>query len=267
MSDCVVCLKPVADTGYACHACAKRLQVSLLYAGLGIIHDLEVTIARLDVMGDDGPSSAEKALPFDWDASDAAWAIDNTLTTWARHICEERGIAMTAVSTGAIAAWLARQTDWLRMRPEADEAFGELRHACWLLWRTVDTYVDRWYAGRCGADILDEDGLLNTCEADLYALPGAEWVTCTECGASFTTEDRKAELLEQVRDHLTNAETIARALSTWGWHITSSQIRGYAHRQRLLAHAKDAKDRPLYRIGDVIEILVHAARHGDKQPA
>lgn len=256
MTDCVRCLLPVADTGYACHGCATGLSVALLKAGL-LMGELETTIARLDRIGDGGASSAEEPLPFSWDASDAAWAIRNTLTTWTRHICETRGITATSTTNSGLAVWLARQTGWIRMRAEAFEIFDELHNATRLLRHTIDTHVERWYAGRCGAPLLDDDG---TCSADLYALPGAAWVTCAECGASFDAEDRKAELLDQVRDTLQNAETIARALSIWGWRVTSAQIRGYAFRHRLMPHAMDGT-RPLYRIGDVLELLVSAARH------
>ncbi|HEY6107633.1 MAG TPA: hypothetical protein VIV56_01900 [Gemmatimonadales bacterium] len=266
MSDCVRCSLPVADTGYACHACATRLSIALLRAAL-LVGELDTTIARLDHIGEGGESSAETPLPFDWDASDAAWAIHNTLTTWARHVSEQRGILITGTRTIAVAAWLARHTAWLRVRPEAQEAFDELHSAARLLWRTVDTHVERWYAGKCGLEVPDEWSQPAECEGDLYVFPGAEWVTCPECGASFSAEDRKAELLDQVRDHLTNAETIARALSTWGWQVTSAQVRGYAFRGRLLPHAKDERDRPLYRIGDVIDLLVQATRRGEKVPA
>ena len=88
MTDCLRCFNPVADTGYCCHACATRLKVALLRAGLlmspsrdnggaGLLFasDLEVTVPRLDRIGEGGPSSAESSLPFSWDASDAAWAV------------------------------------------------------------------------------------------------------------------------------------------------------------------------------------------------
>lgn len=260
MTDCVRCLRPVADTGYACHGCATGLSVALLRAGL-LMRELDTTIARLDQLGDGGASSAETPLFFDWDASDAAWAIRNTLTSWTRHICETRGITATSTTNSGLAAWLAKQTGWLRMRPEAEEAFDELHNTTRHLRRTIDTHVERWYAGRCGVPLLDDDG---DCTADLYALPGAAWVTCPECGASFDAEDRKAELLDEVRDTLQNAETIARALSIWGWPTTSAQIRGYAFRGRIVPHGQDGK-RPLYRIGDVIEVLMTAARQ--RQPA
>jgi hypothetical protein len=280
LTDCVRCHKPVADTGYACHACAFRLKIALIRSawllsaqhrkgGAGLLYasDLETTVARLDVLGDGGPSSAETPLPFAWDASDAAWAIHNTLATWARHVSESRGHPLLAGRTSGVAVWLWRHVDWLRMRPEAEEAFDEL-HACTrLLQRTVDAHLEKWYAGRCGADTLDDEGLLTECSKDLYAPSGAEWVTCTDCGASFSAEDRKADLLDQVQDHLAIAEEIARALHAWGWPVTSAQIRGYAFRNRLLPHSRDGRERPLYRIGDVVDLLIYSARRGEKIPA
>lgn len=253
MSDCVRCARPVADTGYCCHGCATGLSVALLKGGL-LISELDTTIARLGVTSDSGQSSAETPMPFDWDAADAAWAIRNTLTTWARHIHEASGRPLPPDRGVLLCAWLAEQVDWLRVRPEAEQAFDELHGAMRLLRNTIDTHAERWYAGICGAPL--QDGY---CERDLYAGSGAGWVTCTACGASFDAQDRKTVLLNSVRDHLTYAETIARALSAWGWKITSSQIRGYAHRHRLLPHGSDEASRPLYRVGDVIELLVARA--------
>ena len=257
MTDCVRCFRPVADTGYVCHGCASGLSFALLRGAL-LVRDLEITIARLNVTGESGQSSAETPLPFDWDAADAAWSIRNTLTAWARHIHEASGRPLPVDKPMQLCSWMAEQVAWLRVRPEAEQAFDELHNAMRLVRHTIDLHSDRWYAGRCGAP--QGQGTATYCDTDLYARSGADWVTCPNCGASFDAEDRKAVLLDSVRDHLTYAETIARALSAWGWKVTSSQIRGYAHRHRLLAHGHDEHARPLYRCGDVIDLLVSSAR-------
>ena len=120
LPECARCGHPVADMAYVCSPCTVGLTTALLgndhrLGAIALLDELPVTIARLDRLGEAGHSSGETPLPFDWDASDAAWAVQNTITTWARHCAEERGLAVTAEP----ALWLAGQLEWLRHRPEA----------------------------------------------------------------------------------------------------------------------------------------------------
>jgi hypothetical protein len=46
--------------------------------------------------------------------------------------------------------------------------------------------------------------------------------------------------------------------------VTASQIRGWAFRGRLIAHGTDQDDRPLYRVGDVIDLLASFVRRAEE---
>lgn len=283
MADCVRCARPVADTGYACHGCADGCASALLHSAL-LVSEVWVSVARLDRHGERGYSTAEVPLPFAWDAADADWAIRNTIGTWARHIAQERGARLPGTwihpprpagfvgplrawkvndSTVALMVWLAGQTGWLRMRPECDEALDELHDVARQVRRVVDSPPVLWYAGPCWTN--DEHG--QRCETDLYAATGATWVTCRECGASHDGDERRQWLLGQARNTLAHAGLIATALSALGHEVTSAQVRGYAHRGRILAHGSDERGRPQYLVGEVIDLVTQVARKGRRSNA
>jgi hypothetical protein len=230
------------DTAYCCAVCADRLARDLTVAA-ELMPELVVTVARLDRIGQGGRGNGENPLPVNLEAAEAEDAVNNTFTTWARHVSEERGKAID----GEAAAWLAGQTGWLRYRPEAEEAFDELDYACRLVRRTIDIPVPRWYAGPCA------------CGSELYAATLAATVRCQDCGATYDARERKAWLLEQARDVLAHAGWIASAASALGEPVTADMIYGYVRRGRLLAHGRDQRDRPLYRVGDVLDVLERIA--------
>lgn len=148
------------------------------------------------------------------------------------------------------AQWLHDHLDQVRQHPSGPEAIEELRAAIRQARATIDRPADRWYAGRCGDGPVNGDGF---CGTDLYAKPDAAVVTCPDCGAQYDVAERRAWLREAVEDVLATAVEIAGWLRTFGHHITDSAIRSYAHRGRLATH--QVNGRPLYRVGDVMDIL------------
>jgi len=71
---------------------------------------------------------------------------------------------------------------------------------------------------------------------------------------------RREWLLECAEDRLERASLIARAVSDLGSPISADRIRVWAMRKRLFSHATDGMGRPLYRIGDVMELLRNDTR-------
>jgi hypothetical protein len=273
VSDCVRCVRPVADTGYACHRCAARLALDLLEAArLG--REVAVTVARLDRLGERGGGRGHSAVPlaYAWEADEASWVVRNTLGAWARVVHEERGLQLPGRwvlvplpedvqgplnqawrpdrRPEAIMVWLAAQAGWLRMQPYADEAYDELHEAARLLQRTVDAPPALWYAGACWTE--DDEG--TRCVADLYAHTGTATVTCRQCGARHDADGRRDWLLEQARGTLAHAGLLATALAALGYEVRAATIRQWAHREHLEVRDHDERDRALYLVGDVIDL-------------
>jgi len=88
---CVCCGRPIQD-GYACSSCTNRAAadlrqvIDLIPAARDVAHGL---VRRGGGAASGKPGSQP---PGDLDAMERLGAVGNTLTTWARHISEERGI-------------------------------------------------------------------------------------------------------------------------------------------------------------------------------
>ena len=138
----------------------KKL-VTLLREIPELVEDLTVTLTRQDRLGKRGAMRGSgddtQPLPVNIDASDVADDLHNTLSTWARHVCETRGVeywpAMFTHRFGFIgplranerrmpvplsdyresimgyARWLDRNVIALAMTEGAFEAFDEIRYA------------------------------------------------------------------------------------------------------------------------------------------
>lgn len=239
------CARPSPDA-YLCTHCAGEL-VTALHTIKTLAGELDITIARLSRTseGDGGRHTAVHPLPFDWAASDVAYAVQNTVGSWARHVAETRGvdIAMDSPTIGAVAAWLTGHVEWIRHRQESSEMLDEITYAARTLRHAVDRRAPRWYAGTC-----------DQCGTDLYVRPGIVLITCRQCRCPYDAAQRREWLLDVAVDTLAHAELIGRALTALGAPVTPSQIRNWAGRGRLPRHGVDHRGRPLYRVGDVIEL-------------
>lgn len=263
------CGRLIHDQAYVCAVDAGHLRRDLETVAR-TAGDAQDTILRLARQGS-AAGPADERLDFDPHAADALDEAVNTLITWARHIHEVTGWALPVacqhstcvrVRRGTVSGpecgrptghqlevltrWVAGQLDWLRMRPEADQAFDEIEDACRRLIRIVDRPPDRWYAGPCGAE---------DCTEPLEPVAGAKKITCPKCGAVHDPDERKAWLLDQIDEQETTAGAAAVALTALGCRVSADLVRQWAHRNQLLPRAGTK----LYRIGDVRDLVVEAA--------
>lgn len=192
---CPRCDKPIADTAYICHDCTATLRRHLERLALRW-PTLRVTIDRRDRIGDPGRNNGEQPLPFAWAAADNAWAISNTITTWARDIEEARGMTIPTTHGGrplpveiVCALWLSTQLDWLRHRDYAEQAFDELEDAAFSLYRVIDRPAQRMFLGACP-----------TCQGRLYAPPGRDYTTCQDCDTQINVTVQRDTLLAAAND-------------------------------------------------------------------
>ena len=321
---CPICASPLADGSVVCRRDARSLADALTVAA-GHAEDAWTVIARQTRYGAGGgarqldpeplaaaehhernpvttfgwAASIERPLagglrpgviPPDLSASGRLADTTNTVTTWARHVCEQRGAELPArrpllgplcelgtgcphdscagirfrrppSDLGEAAAWLATQLDWLRMRPEAEEAFDGLDDACQLLERLVDRPANRGeLVGVCD------------CGTTLYAAHGRSHVVCPEktCELRWNVAESRDILRDALREKLFTAAEAAHLAAHWD-ERTSEQIRKlinkWTERGRLTAHGwiagstgEDEARWPTYRFGDVIDRLATAPR-------
>jgi len=289
---CPNCGKPIHDNAYICGPCGQTLTKALNH--IADLHsELDVTLTKQTRIGstngapppppevdpDPQPKNvilwgvAVQPLPFHLGASSVRAEVGNTISTWARVILTERGMELPPIPDPPIgpvcnpteckhesctvirwhvkdseithaAKFIAAHVWWLRHRPEAPEAYSDLLAIASQLERIIDNPPTLKYAGPC-----------NICRKDLYAREGAGKVECRPCGMSYDMDGRREWLLECAEDRLERASLIAQGVTDLGSPISADRIRKWAQRGQLIPHATDRLGRPLYRIGDVLDLL------------
>jgi hypothetical protein len=164
------------------------------------------------------------------------------------------------------ARFLADHVEWMRHRPEADEFLAAIDAAARLMTNIIDGAPPQVYLGPCGApaqievtafsDLPDRDfvdGL--PCDGDVYARQHASSGRCRSCGAEVDADARRQWLDETVRETLFPASLIADA-----YGLKVNTLRSYAHRGLFGAHGHDARNRPLYNVGEVLDVFREKAR-------
>ena len=245
-AECVRCARPLADGAYVCSRCtadaAQKLAeiVELAPAARDVAHGL----SRRSQGGASGKPGSR--LPLDLTATAKLDAVSNELGTWVRHIVEARGCHVWSHDDDPIAFaanWLATQLEWLRHRPEADEAFGDFAAAVRVLRGIARGPSEQKYLGPCGALLLaevePEDPTLGIapehetqiCDGDVYGYRGADTGTCRTCGAQVDQAERRAWLDDEVRQHAFRAAHIADA-----YGISVDTIRSWAGRGKLASY-------------------------------
>lgn len=257
-AQCVRCRRPMPDTAYVCAADARSLAEALT-AAAGHAEDAWTVIARQARYGAGSRGGRDEPLPVDLTASAQLAAVENTIGTWARHVLEESRWQPVAgprcpvgaqcshgscaeirrpwpmANLGAAAGWLAAHVHWLRMRPEAAEAFGQLTDAC----TQLERLVDRPSSGHRLVGMCD-------CGKILYAPHGRDVVQCKACGAKWNVTESQGILLRHLDGKLV---TVPEALDMAGWldvDRTREQIRklvtGWAKTGQIAAHGQVFRD-------------------------
>jgi hypothetical protein len=257
----------------------------------GLVADMTVTAARLDRLGKgrSGGKSAETPLSIRLDLAGnpgrgaiVLGALQNTLTTYARLLCERHGVginrtlvverviearqarradpaafALSTPTDAEIAAvWLAGRRQWIRMLPDPVEAHDTITDAIAAACMYVDRLPPLAYRGPCAE-----------CGSTLEAEQDAAWVQCGKCGSMYDSYDLRDGLLEQVKErHAHKHDLLSVVSSLAGVDIPDGTFRSWISRERLrpVEWWHDGKfwgfwihrdATPYYRIGDALDLV------------
>lgn len=186
---CVRCARPLADGAYACDRCASQAAQKLaeIAETCPAARDVANGLSRRSQGGGSGKPGSR--LPLDLTATSKLDGISATLTTWARHVSESRGIALPEPPIelpGALigplcrtryecthdsckimrdgdewgwdaievsARFLGDHLEWWRHRDEADEFLTDV-DACLRVVRGIARGpAEQRYLGPCGATL------------------------------------------------------------------------------------------------------------------
>lgn len=244
---CPRCDKPIHDTAYVCGPCARKVSERCGTA-MGLLRHVVETIARQDRLGEtQRVTSNTHPLPVNLGAADRYGAAKTELGTWARHVASERGYEVPDGIAAALQL-LAGSCDWLRYRPEAQEALQAIDDAC----RQIERIPDRRLVGKLV-------GWCAPCEQRLYALDGKETTTCIGCEKAYKVAEARAELLEMGRDEPVTAAEAADIIVGYGPEHRPARDRlrkliyMWAERELVFVHSWTDERTPRYALGPVID--------------
>lgn len=254
------CGQPATDGAFLCGSCITSTWNTLANVP-ALVAELETTITRQARMAERSGSATDGALPWNEAASRARRRLRVTLSTLTEACIADRINSTEAThrepvpargDLGYVASWLMVRVDPLAASPHARALWdvGRVVRSCS---RVIDRPPEMIYAGPCQA-----------CGADLYAMPGAALVTCRVCGVPEDVEERRGFLLTRVYDQLATATEVARALTTLDMPITSDRVRQWRHRERLVPRGHNRTGHPLYRVGDVVDLLLADTAGGSR---
>ncbi|WP_326829698.1 hypothetical protein OIE13_06050 [Streptosporangium sp. NBC_01810] len=271
-----------------CRACSTDLLRDLRDVP-SLAHHMELAAAKQTRLGTSGGSPARELgehadeigltirkapLPWDERARTAQHALRTVLVGWVRVLqhgvrpyegprcqdCAHRSCTYLSLGRSpadtlpAMAVWLIRHRAVLLGRDAAPEAVDGIREAIRQARRTIDRPADRIYAGPC-----------NQCERDLYARPGAPTVDCGPCRLRYDVQDRRDWMLAHAEEMLGGSVWVANVATGLGFKVSPSTIRMWALRGKLTprtwtpSRTTTADPQPLYRVGDIIALVIRRA--------
>lgn len=261
MKPCVVgCGKQSAES--LCTDCWSRLEANLRSI-TWLTPELRTTISRQSNTGlPTGIVSraAETPMPINIEAVIRQDRLHDLLAAWQRCLWEDYGVGPVErlTSAPALAKWLITHQSWCRQHPAAHDLFDEITTAVRSCAQIIDRRPDRIYLAPCGAELNDSGSVL--CEADLYGVEGQTIVRCRTCGSRWDLRERRDWMLDQVQERTANSVQLSDLLASLGVEVASSTIRTWCGAGKLEARGRDHRGRPVYRVGDVMELLAQRRR-------
>jgi hypothetical protein len=290
---CVICDRPTPD-GYADVACGVERPRQLL-AEITDMLPAALDVAHRQARHGTGGGASGKpgsALPLDLGATARLDGVQTALTKWVDRIAVTRGTTRPWFNHHghpiAVAAhWLTPHLEWLRHQPthEPDQHGNTWSTEQWL--RDVEACArivrgiargpaDRVYLGPCGAYVGIECKVCQatdidhhrecdvtcphkfipagTCDGDVYGLPDGDTGRCRQCGAEFDQGERQRWLTDEVRQRAYRASELEHA-----YGLNSATVRKWAERKLIAAHGQDGQGRPLYLLGEVLDLAASEA--------
>jgi hypothetical protein len=199
--------------------------------------------------------------------------IGNMLTTWVRHLCEQRGIAIPGAerngdgpklhsgnSYRAASRWLLQNVSAIAADEGAGECLRDITEALVRIEHAVNRPIPPRFIGPCpGADPEDDR---RQCTTRLSARREAIEVTCRRCKSTHNVETLIKRLLADVDHWRFSRDEVLLIMDTLDERVPSRTFRrwraegkvkpsGFRNGTRITISRHGEDDEPLYRLSDV----------------
>lgn len=278
------CGRPCAE--FLCGACTDELADALDMMPW-LLEQLAVTELRQDRIsrGLHTGSRPDRPLLFNPDAAERRSDAVNSLTTWARHLCESRGIEYMPLgyqpreflgplragdrrlpagfvdTPEGVARWLGEHVTSVRL----DEAAGTLHDEITQIVTTGLIVINPppmlVYRGPCPRIIgRTSDARAIGCMTPLYADRADLFVTCPHCDTLHDVARLEQRLLAAVGHRMFTVPDLVRVLHELGEPVLRGTVAQWIHRGKLRARGRNECGKPLYRLDDVRKLRMSAPK-------
>jgi len=247
------CGRPTRDGAFVCDPHLDDLSQALGNVAW-LDEELDVTIGKQRGLPTEGSvPGADKALPYNYGASQVRDNLRSTLVGWVR-ICTEEAVrsqdprdGLPADTLQAMSGWLLWRVDGLAFNEAGYEAVDEIVFAVQQATRAIDRPEERQYVGPCA------------CGRDLYRKPDAPVARCRYCEAEYDAEALTNGLRDQVMGRLVTAREGATLLSRFDLATGQGTIDKWCERKRIIARGHDEKGRRLYLFDELLTLAAQSA--------
>ncbi|WP_285189930.1 hypothetical protein [Rhodococcus sp. MEB041] len=163
------------------------------------------------------------------------------------------------------AVWLAHNPRLLTAYPDAAALFDEVTDVIAMARIAIDRLPELSYKGTCDYTAWT-GGTETTCGADLYVERGDDFARCGKCGAHYDVRELNRQIQARMHDMNYTATELASLLTELGHRLPSNTLRSWAHRRELTPRGWKHRGRitstwihrndpPVYRLGDVLDLV------------
>jgi hypothetical protein len=216
----------------------------------------------------------EQPMRYNPRASDLLDAVKNSLTTWIRHICEERGVEPEIAIAGpernadgselhlcgshrvsmAAALWLAHNVHAIACDEAAVECFRDIDSAIKRIEKMIDRPQPTRIAGTCPTIIDQPPRPRHQCGMRLEAHEEQRFVTCRRCREEYDVERLRDKMLIATQDHTLPRDELRRVLRAIGTPLPKQTLHHWIHTGRLEPRG-ELDGQAMYRLGDVRKLM------------
>lgn len=268
---CHVCRRPVHGA-FLCEPCLGELEAALgdvdtLASALEVAYLRQQRFSVTAVKPPSPDAEAESVVPFNDKASRLRRELSRELLRWVLHVHDAHGVSWVPIpassrsTSKAMSSRLLWALPYFRAHPAGVEAHQTFTGLQTRILRCVDRPPDLVYLGVCSMPVADGQ----ECPEDLYAEWGKDYATCARCKTNHRVEDRRAVLINAVKDQLATAADISRGLSGLDMKCTADRIRQWKRRGRIAERGPNHNGDPMYRVGDVIDLLLESQHKKGKR--
>lgn len=255
MSACPTCTndKPRPGQPILCRSCASRLRLDLARIPGYLIRLEERLVAR----GAKGQplvtGTRDPGINLDTSVVQVRGQLLACVQSWSRVVAEDREVTPPRPAATTCCAFLLRHLDWTLQQLWVDEFASEINGLVRQAHARIVPPRPMQFAGGCD-QLLDDAA---PCPGNVLVDPERRTATCDRCGVRTDAEAHWARVFAAVDDDwLATATEASRLLALRdGIDLRPERIRQWASRGRVTARAGDAAAVPLYRLGDLLDLL------------